>query len=110
GLALARRLVEMHGGAIEATSPGVGRGSTFTIWLPLSAAVGPRIEPEPQVAPATMSRRVVVIDDNRDAADAAAMFVEDLGNEVRVAYDGESGIGLARSFRPNLVLLDLGME
>jgi PAS domain S-box-containing protein len=110
GLALARRLVEMHGGVIDATSPGVGRGSTFTIWLPLSTVDRPGTEAAPEVAPVTVARRVVVIDDNRDAADAAAMFVEGLGNDVRVAYDGESGIGLARSFRPDVVLLDLGME
>jgi signal transduction histidine kinase/CheY-like chemotaxis protein len=110
GLALARRLVEMHGGAIDATSPGVGRGSTFRVWLPLADAAVPRTQPEPVAAPAAVSRRVVVIDDNRDAADAAAMFVEDLGNEVRVAYDGETGVGLVKSFRPHLVLLDLGME
>jgi CheY-like chemotaxis protein len=109
GLALARRLVEMHGGAIDATSPGVGLGSTFNVWLPLDANEGPRTQREPEVPKAAAPRRVVVIDDNRDAADAAAMFVEDLGNEVRVAYDGESGVGLARSFRPDLVLLDLGM-
>jgi signal transduction histidine kinase len=109
GLALARRLVEMHGGAIDATSPGVGRGSTFTIWLPLDATDA-RPQPASEVATAPTPRRVVVIDDNRDAADAAAMFVEGLGSEVRVAYDGETGVGVAREFRPDLVLLDLGME
>jgi PAS domain S-box-containing protein len=110
GLALARRLVEMHGGAIEATSPGVGGGSTFTIWLPLTAGDHLQSLSDPEVPLAPAPRRVVVIDDNRDAADAAAMFIEGLGSEVRVAYDGETGVGVARDFRPDLVLLDLGME
>ncbi len=110
GLALARRLVEIHGGSIAAASPGVGRGSTFTIRLPLSAAAAVATSTGGATGAPGAPRRVVVIDDNRDAADAAAMFVEDLGGEVRVAYDGETGIGLARTFRPELVLLDLGMQ
>ena len=108
GLALARRLVEMHGGQIDAQSDGSGTGSEFVIRLPLSATdVQPR--GGEQSAVRALARRVVVIDDNHDAANATAMLVEALGGESRVAYDGISGIREVLAYRPEVVLLDIGM-
>jgi len=108
GLALARRLVEMHGGQIAGRSNGLGKGSEFVIRLPLSATdVQPRSAE--QITVRTLARRVVVIDDNRDAANATAMLVEELGGECRVAYDGISGVHEVLAYRPEIVLLDIGM-
>jgi signal transduction histidine kinase/PAS domain-containing protein/ActR/RegA family two-component response regulator len=109
GLTLARRLVELHGGSIEAHSDGLGRGSRFSVHLPLpaqaqpqSAAPGAAAAPLPQI-------RVLVIDDNQDAADVMALLIGQLGAHARVAYDGASGIEAVRAFGPQVVLLDLGM-
>ena len=108
GLALARQLVEMHGGHIAARSDGPGTGSEFVIRLPLSAAaVQPRSAEQMSVR--TLGRRVVVIDDNHDAANTTAMLVEALGGECRVAYDGISGVHEVLAYRPEIVLLDIGM-
>jgi signal transduction histidine kinase len=109
GLALARRLVEMHGGTIEAESPGPGLGSVFTIRLPLSKARVESTPLKPSIPSAKLRRRVVVIDDNVDAADSLKMFVTALGSECRVAYDGERGLQQVVQFRPQLILLDIGM-
>ena len=108
GLSLARRLVEMHGGQIDARSDGPGTGSEFVVRLPLSATdVQPRSAE--QIAVRNLARRVVVIDDNHDAANATAMLVEELGGECRVAYDGISGFHEVLAYRPEIVLLDIGM-
>jgi PAS domain S-box-containing protein len=110
GLALARRLIEMHGGSIEACSDGPGRGSVFTIRLPVGQAAD---GPPPAVlgrTPAPRTRhRVVVVDDNLDAANAMAMLVAALGGEARVAGDGASGLAHVLEWSPTLVLLDIGM-
>jgi CheY-like chemotaxis protein len=111
GLALVRRLVEAHGGRVEARSEGVGKGSEFIVRLPVLA------EP-PTVAASqagTQERdvitglRILVADDNRDAADLFAMFLKMTGNEVRTAYDGVAAVEEAERFRPDAVLLDIGM-
>jgi CheY-like chemotaxis protein/two-component sensor histidine kinase len=108
GLALTRRLVEMHGGSVEAQSDGPGRGSTFTIRMPVLAEVP--AEPPPAPAETHQStRRVLVIDDNVDAANAVAMLVARLGGECRVASDGEMGLRQLLDFRPDVVLLDIRM-
>ena len=108
GLALARQLVEMQGGQIGARSDGPGTGSEFVIKLPLSATdVQPRGAEQTTVR--TLARRVLVIDDNHDAANATAMLVDALGGECRVAYDGISGIRAVLAYRPEIVLLDIGM-
>jgi CheY-like chemotaxis protein len=108
GLALARRLVEMHGGRIEASSEGPGRGSVFTIDLPVahlaqmdSADMTPRVE--------HVSRRVLIVDDNEDAAESLAMLIEVLGGQARIALNGLAGLQAVAEFRPDLVLLDIGM-
>ena len=109
GLALARRLIEMHGGSIDASSGGPGHGSTFTIHLPFSTSVVEPTPVEPAAPASKIKRRVVVIDDNEDSANVMAMFVSALGCEFRVAYDGESGLVQVLEFRPDAVLLDIGM-
>jgi len=109
GLALAKRLVEMHGGAITASSPGPSQGSAFTIELPLPAVTVDATAAPAAVEAPELTRRIVVIDDNVDSADVTAMFVEALGAETRVAYDGESGLALVLDFQPEFVLLDIGM-
>jgi len=107
GLALARRLVELHGGNIEARSDGPGHGSTFIVRVPLSDA-----KPSP---PATRDAvrpikcRAVLIDDNRDAAATMGMVIEELGGEVRTADNALKGLETIAEFHPDFVFLDIGM-
>lgn len=108
GLTLARSLVEMHGGSLHATSPGLGQGSTFSVRLPATHAEQQQdIEDATQEAEAGM--RVLVVDDNRDSADSATDVLRLLGNQAKTAYDGTTGLDMARRFRPHVVLLDLAM-
>ena len=111
GLALARQLVEMHGGHLEARSDGAGRGSEFAVSLPPSAlAAVPVAAPLPQAAPPEAGRlRVLVVDDNADAADMLTVMLGGWGHDVRPAYQGLSALELAETFRPEVVLLDLGL-
>ncbi len=111
GLALAQRLARMHGGDVTAASDGPGRGSCFTLHLPLSAGCPDEEAPEAAAgrAPASGRPRVLVVDDNRDAADSTHMLLTALGAETEVAYDGDAGLARIQSWRPDLVLLDLGM-
>jgi signal transduction histidine kinase len=122
GLALVRRLVEMHGGSVSAHSGGVGQGTEMVIRLPV--AVGDRALPsmppetdrltpapsgEPPAAPVTPSHRILIVDDNRDAADSMALLVETAGHSARTAYDGHQALDLASAFAPDVLLLDLGV-
>jgi signal transduction histidine kinase/ActR/RegA family two-component response regulator len=113
GLTLVKRLVEMHGGSIHARSAGPGKGSEFVVRLPERAASAVRAAPEPEpaaaAADAAPARRILVADDNRDAADSLAVMLRVGGHEVRTAYDGEEALDLAEAFRPGLALLDIGM-
>lgn len=109
GLALARRLVEMHGGRIEVHSDGPGHGSEFIIWLPVSSGAL-RDRTREKVGDQTVDCRVIVIDDNRDAAVMTAMLVKELGGECKIAYDGESGLREMLHYQPDVVLLDIGMH
>ncbi len=112
GLTLARRLVEMHGGEIEARSDGRDRGSEFTVLLPLAAALEPSMLAPPDAPPAllpSVSQRILVVDDNRDAAESLARLLSLLGHEVEVAHDGIAAIEAVPRFAPDLLLLDLGM-
>jgi PAS domain S-box-containing protein len=109
GLALVKRLVELHGGAVEARSAGVGLGAEFLVHLPVAAEVAPRAV---EVAPASAVQRrlrVLVVDDNADLVAMLAVFVEGFGHEVRKAFDGPSAVSAAVSYRPDVVLLDLGL-
>jgi PAS domain S-box-containing protein len=111
GLTLVKWIVEMHGGKIEAKSAGVGKGSEFVIRLPIDCQAS-HIQPatgngEP---PATKSSlRVLIVDDNRDAADSLATMLRLLGNDTRTAYDGEEALVAEADFRPDVMLLDLGL-
>ncbi|MGH7367438.1 MAG: CHASE3 domain-containing protein [Candidatus Rokuibacteriota bacterium] len=113
GLTLVRRLVEMHGGRVEATSAGPGLGSEFTIRLPRLAADEPETEAvAPAVAadrPAGPVRRVLVVDDEPDSTDSLALFLRLRGHEVRTAHDGPSALEEISRYRPDVVFLDLGL-
>jgi PAS domain S-box-containing protein len=108
GLTLARSLTEMHGGTIEAASPGLGQGSTFTVRLPLASQV-PTVVEERAPEENGGALRVMVIDDNRDSADSACDVLRLLGNRVECAYDGRAGVAMAAHFKPHMILLDLAM-
>ncbi len=115
GLALVRRLVEMHGGRVEAYSDGRGKGSAFVVCLPLLKEEGGRVKaelaPSPIPPPPVLvpPRRVLVVDDNVDAAAALAMLLELGGHEVRVAHDGPAALGEAEAYRPDAVVLDIDL-
>jgi PAS domain S-box-containing protein len=110
GLALVKRLVEMHGGSIEAYSEGQGRGSEFRVHLPILIE-----EPQPYLPSAAIEQmqatahRILIVDDNRDAATSLAMLLQITGNETCTAHDGQEGLEAAARFRPDVVLLDIGL-
>jgi len=113
GLTLVKNLVEMHGGQVEARSEGRECGSEFIVRLPLANGVpdaAPRPSADTRVAPeGSRSLRLVVVDDNRDAAESLAELLELWGWDVRVATDGLSGLAVVEEFRPEVVILDIGM-
>jgi PAS domain S-box-containing protein len=109
GLALVDGLVKMHGGSVTAQSPGPGRGSTFTVTLPVIETAPQRAEPSEPSSTAHQKRRILVVDDNLDAATSMAMMLEFLGNEVGTAHDGLQAIERAERDRPDVVLMDVGM-
>ena len=111
GLTLVRSLVEMHGGSVSARSEGEGKGSEFTVRLPLA----PAVQGAPEASSTVVARevkaptRVLVVDDNRDAAETLGMLLEMLGAQVAVVHDGTSALSAVGRHRPALVFLDLGM-
>ena len=111
GLTLVKRLVEMHGGSVGAKSSGLGTGSEFIVRLPLAGeraeAVGAATGQ--YIAMSLLGRRILVVDDNTDAADSLALLLRSNGADVRVAYDGLEAVGSAIAFRPDAVLLDIGL-
>jgi PAS domain S-box-containing protein len=111
GLALARRLTEMHGGTISVHSDGLGKGAEFTLRLPLAAAPPADSEPNPETAtaPPGTRLRILVVDDNRDTADSLQMLLHAMGNEIRTAYDGVEAVRCAEAFKPDIVFLDIGL-
>ncbi|MCA1829221.1 MAG: response regulator, partial [Myxococcales bacterium] len=109
GLKLVRVLVAMHGGRVEAYSEGLGRGSEFVIRLPVVEKPAQTAAQPPGRPPVTVSRRILVVDDNHDAADLLAEVMHDWGHEVRVARDGPSALSEMEAFAPDVVLLDIGL-
>jgi PAS domain S-box-containing protein len=113
GLTLVRRLVEMHGGRVEAASAGPGLGSAFTIRLPCLAVevVEPAAAAEPAEAarPPGPARRILVVDDHQDSTDSLALFLRLRGHEVRTAHDGPTALDEIERYRPEVVFLDLGL-
>ncbi|MBG6076713.1 PAS domain S-box-containing protein [Polaromonas sp. CG_9.11] len=109
GLSLARLLTELHGGTLTAHSQGQGRGSAFVVrlpvWLERAAAPVPISAPPPPVA----ARRILVVDDMRESADSLAMLLRLDGDETQTAYDGVEAVERAAAFRPDVILLDIGM-
>lgn len=110
GLSLVRRLVELHGGSVTAASAGLGQGSCFTVRLPLArdAAMAAPAPPTP-VPATTASLRVLVVDDNTDAAEMIASLIELHGHQASVAHDGVAALAAARTLRPHLIFLDIGL-
>jgi PAS domain S-box-containing protein len=116
GLALVKGLVELHGGRVQAASEGPGRGSRFTVWLPLDMGPAAPPRPGPPAAAASGSppaagqpRKVLIVEDNRDAAESLHMLLAAHGHEVAVAHTGPQGVEGARQFGPEVVLCDLGL-
>jgi signal transduction histidine kinase/ActR/RegA family two-component response regulator len=114
GLSLVRRLVELHGGRVSVASEGPGRGSRFTVFLPSSleilAAPAPRSAPAAErPARSAGSRRIVVVDDNRDAADTLAATLRENGYEVEEAFDGSHALQVIEDLKPDAALVDIGM-
>jgi signal transduction histidine kinase len=112
GLSLARRLAEMHGGSLDASSEGRGRGSEFVVRLPIA---GPERDPAPPARPAAepvaawTPRRILIVDDNRDSADSLALVLGRRGHEVRTAYDGATAAAMVDRHGVEVVLLDIGL-
>jgi signal transduction histidine kinase/CheY-like chemotaxis protein len=109
GLALARKIAESHSGTLSVFSEGVNKGSEFTFKMPLVDAIEETPKMPKRVSPALESRRVLIADDNADAAESLSLLLKALGNETCVVYDGIATIEMAEKFRPDIVLLDLGM-
>ena len=110
GLSLVRKLVEMHGGTVEARSEGPGRGAEFVVVLPRIEAPPRDLAGAPSSPRADTGKyRVLVADDNHDAAESLALLLRALGSDVSVAHDGMEAVEKARAFRPHVVLLDIGM-
>ena len=110
GLSLVRGLVQTHGGSVNAESAGPGRGSTFTVRLPLCQRDAPADTDSPvRTHTGSPRRRILVVDDNVDAANSLAALLEMEGHEVHAAYDGAQALELCRQLQPEIVFLDLGM-
>ena len=112
GLALVRSLVELHGGRVGAESEGSGRGTAFTVTLPLLEAVAspaPEAHPGPELARASTALRIMVVDDNKDAADTLGMLLESLGHEVSVMHDPQQAIAAVANAAFDAFVLDIGL-
>ncbi|MBL8112640.1 MAG: PAS domain S-box protein [Acidobacteria bacterium] len=109
GLTLVRRLVEMHGGSVFATSPGLGRGSEFVVRLPLASELPETQSTSPPGDAPAPRRRVLIVDDNKDGAESLAMLLTLEGHETHTAHDGLAALEAAERLRPEIVLLDIGL-
>jgi signal transduction histidine kinase len=111
GLALVRQLVQLHGGSVHASSAGLDQGSEFVVRLPTPPKSRRAPQPVPALKsdPTVVTRRILVVDDNRDAAETLAAMLRLEGNEVDTAFDGVGAVSATAEFRPDIVLMDLGM-
>jgi len=110
GLTLVKRLVEMHGGSVEVKSEGEGLGSEFAVRLPLlNSAAASEASEAPVDGERPQDRRILIVDDNRDSAESLAMLLEITGNKTYIAHDGLEGIAAVEKYRPEVVLLDIGL-
>jgi CheY-like chemotaxis protein len=109
GLALVRGLAELHGGTVAAFSNGPGAGSEFVIRLPLSSSADAPADSTQADKPPAAGLRIVIVDDNADAADSLAMVLELEGHQVRTASDGVAGLAVIAEFAPQAVILDIGL-
>lgn len=111
GLALVRKLVELHGGTVHATSPGPNQGSTFVVRLPVlpHGTLADRPSKPVEIPSAPTSRRILLVDDNNDAAQSTAALLQLDGHEVRIAADGTAALASVEEFRPEVILLDIGL-
>ncbi|HWI39452.1 MAG TPA: response regulator [Burkholderiales bacterium] len=110
GLTLVKRLVELHQGQVEATSAGTGKGAIFRVTLPsISAVQAPGLAPVEVTSPQVYGRRVLVVDDNADAAESTAAFLRLEGHEVKTVLDGNDALQSVRVFAPHVIVLDIGL-
>jgi PAS domain S-box-containing protein len=110
GLALVRRVIELHGGSIQARSPGAGQGAEFIVRLPLSVEQPKIVAGGAPDAVSLLPRlRILIVDDNKDAADTLSQLLAAMDQDVCTVYDGPAAVAAARTFQPELVLLDIGM-
>ena len=110
GLSIAKRLVEMHGGSIAVRSEGLRKGTEFTVRLPARVDGAQRAaETDPHLRPIALGKRILIADDNPDSAETLQLMLEVMGNEVRVARDGEEAVKMAQEFAPDAILMDIGM-
>jgi CheY-like chemotaxis protein len=109
GLALVKGLVEMHGGTVSVMSEGDGKGSTFTVELPVAGANVDAVAPDPLIAVEIAPVRILVVDDNRDSAASLAMLLSLSGHDVHQAHDGEEAVARAEELLPDVILMDIGM-
>ncbi len=110
GLSLVRHLVEMHGGRVEARSDGPGKGSEFVVRLPVMLSPEPEpSRPRVDEDAGGLRYRILVVDDNKDAAISLALLLKMMGHETQTAYDGLEAVAVAEGFRPEVVLLDIGL-
>jgi PAS domain S-box-containing protein len=110
GLALVKNLVDLHAGVVTAQSGGLGKGSQFTVSLPRHSAAAVVVSSDVAIAiPASASRKILVVDDNQDAASSLAILLEMEGHETRTAADGETALLEVEAWRPDMVFLDIGL-
>jgi len=112
GLTLVKTLVEMHDGTVEVQSAGMSHGSEFTIRLPIFLMGAPILPREPSAGATTTlktGRRILVVDDNLDAAKFLSILLNLTGNEIHTAHDGQEAVEMAEAIRPDVILLDIGL-